>query len=492
MNCRDYLQHDGLGLAALVRRGDVTASELLETAVACMEVVQPKVNALAHLTTGLAERQIAAGLPDGPFTGLPFLIKDAGGALGGAPMTSGSALFRDHIAPTDTPLIARHKAAGLVIFGKTNTPELSLSFTTEPLAQGVTRNPCNLQHSAGGSSGGSAAAVAAGIVPLAHASDGAGSIRVPAAHCGLFGLKPTRLRVSAGLDNPDPLMGMSGLHGVSRSVRDSAALLDATAGALPGDPYAAPPQARPYLAETMRDPAPLIIGLSVTAPLGTPVDADCVAAAETAAALLESLGHRVEWRAADEDADAIKSAWEVITLTSVLASVRGYATRAGIADYTSLLEPVNAAWIARGAGLTALDHAEAIAALRRAGEAMGRAFRHCDILLTPATAAPPPLLGVLAGQGAADTGFYDRFWAHSPFTALYNATGCPAASIPFGQTASGLPLGIQVGAPLGEEGRIFALAAQIERARPWHYDTPFRLLTQATGVDALASSTSMH
>jgi amidase len=395
-------------------------------------------------------------------------------------MTSGSALMRGQVSAADSTLVTRQKAAGLVILGKTNTPELALSFTTEPAAQGVTRNPWSLDHGPGGSSGGSAAAVAGGVVPFAHASDGAGSIRVPASHCGLVGFKPSRMRIPTGPENPEPIMGMSGIHCVSRSVRDSAALMDATHGPDIGDPYGVPPPARPFLEETRQDPRPLVIGLATAAPLGTPVDPACRSVAEAAAAFLETLGHRVALIAPDYDAMAMKAAWETLVTTSAAAGVRAFARAAGIADPFGLLEPVNAAWLSGADRFSAFDYAAAIATLRQCGRAFGRTFADCDILLTPAVAEPPPLLGVMAGADGDPAAFYDQFCRHSPFTAVYNGTGCPAVSLPFALSAEGLPIGIQLGAAFGQDGLLFALAAQIERARPWRYDTPFRLLAKAS------------
>lgn len=480
MRFDEYLRHDALGLASLVRQGEVTALDLFETAAKAMAALNPTLNAVAHPTLELAERQIAAGLPEGPFTGVPFLLKDTGATLAGVPMTSGSALFRGQVSPADSTLVSRHKEAGLVILGKTNTPELALSFTTEPAAQGVTRNPWSLVHGPGGSSGGSAAAVAAGIVPFAHASDGAGSIRVPASHCGLVGFKPSRARIPAGPDNPEPIMGMSGIHCVSRSVRDSAVLMDATHGPDHGDPYGVAPPTRSFLQETTQDPRPLVIGLVTVSPLGTPVDPACRAAAEEAGLLLERLGHRVALMAPDYDAFGMKSAWEMLVTTSAAAGVRAFAQAAGIADPWALLEPLNAAWLRSAERFSAFDHAAAVATLRRCGRVFGRAFTACDILLTPAVAEPAPRLGIMVGSDGDPVAFYDQFYRHSPFTAVYNGTGCPAVSLPFGQSEDGVPIGIQLGAALGQDGLLFALAAQIERVRPWGYEIPFGLLTKAS------------
>ncbi|HUA24885.1 MAG TPA: amidase [Steroidobacteraceae bacterium] len=478
MNPEEYVAHDALSLAALVRKGAVSAAELLECALSRADHTEPLLNAIAHRLDDAARGQVRQLKAEGPFAGVPFLVKDAGAAVAGAPMTGGSRLFADQRSDTDTTLVARYRACGLQIIGKTNTPELGLSFTTEPLAQGPTRNPWNPSCSPGGSSGGSAAAVAAGVVPIAHGTDGAGSIRLPASHCGLFGFKPSRMRTPVGPVNGESLYGLSAAHALSRSVRDNAALLDATCGAEPGDPYAAPPRLSSYSAETDRDPASLRIGFSTHSPTGSPVDAECAAAVRRAALLCESLGHSVEESALDYDAHAVRSAWRLIAGVSTALYVRNAEEARSSPSLTGLLEPVNAAWVAQAERYSALDFAQAIDEVRRAGRSVGRSFERFDVFLTPCAAAPPPLLGVLAGLDEDLDAFYERFWNHGPFTAIYNVTGCPAMSVPLGSSAAGLPLGAHFGAALGQDGVLFALAGQLERARPWSYEIPFaRALT---------------
>lgn len=463
----EYVKHDACSLAALIRRGEAQADEVLKWAIVCAERAEPSLHAIAHWLDA------APPVPDGPFTGVPFLVKDTGTAVAGAPMTSGSRLFADNRSDADSTLVSRYRAAGLVLMGKTNTPELGLSFTTEPLAQGPTRNPWNLARSPGGSSGGSAAAVAAGIVPMAHASDGAGSIRLPAAHCGLFGFKPSRMRNPVGPMIGEALSGMSAAHCVSRSVRDSAALLDASAGAEPGDPYAAPPAARGFLAETLQDPPRLRIGFSTKVPGGTALHPDCAAAAERAALLCEALGHVVEEAALDYDAAALKAAWRTIAGVNAALGVRAQLQAHPQLSADTGLEPVNRAWMAQAAATSAFDYAEAVNEIRRAGRRTGRSFAQFDVFLTPCAAAPAPLLGELACIDDDVDAFNDRFWAHGPFTAIYNANGCPAMSVPMGFCADGLPVGAHFGAALGQDGILFALAAQIERAQPWSFEIPF-------------------
>jgi Asp-tRNA(Asn)/Glu-tRNA(Gln) amidotransferase A subunit family amidase len=290
----DLERHDGLGLAALVRRGEVKPQEVLDATIARIEARNPALNAIVTRLYDQARAAVAAGLPDGPFTGVPYLLKDLGALYAGAVTSSGSRLFEGHVADHDSEITARLKRAGLVIAGKTNTPEMGLCPSTEPRAFGPTRNPWRLDTSAGGSSGGAAAAVASGMVPMAHATDGGGSIRIPASCCGLFGLKPTRARNPMGPDAGEGWGGASAGHAVTWSVRDSAALLDATSGPDVGDPYWAPPPAGPFLAEVGRDPGRLRIALTVTPWIDSPVDPECAQAARAATRLCASLGHHVE------------------------------------------------------------------------------------------------------------------------------------------------------------------------------------------------------
>lgn len=454
---------DALALAALVRAGTVSASDLLEAAIARILAVDPLINAVVHPLFGRARAAVAAGLPQGPFTGVPFLVKDLGLDLEGAPATLGSALLRGTVSAHTSTLALRHAASGLVTLGKTAIPEFAQSFTTEPQEGGPTRNPWNTAFSSGGSSGGSAAAVAAGMVPLAHATDGAGSIRVPASHCGLFGFKPGRLRTPMGPDLLESIAGLSQHHAVTWTVRDSAALLDATAGPEPGDAGIAPPPAGSFLAAAGRDPAPMRIGLMPEGALGEPVHPACRAATLAAARLLESCGHIVEPAAPVHDAAAVRQAWRVIAGVALAAPVEA-ARAAGV---TAPLEPVNECWFREGRQWRGTDYLAATEVLQRAARAVGRFFLRYDALLTPAAAEPPLPLGELVGTTTDLDAFYDRFWRHGPFTALFNAAGTPAASIPFAITAGGLPLGVQLATAGGAEERLFSLAGQIERAQPW-------------------------
>ncbi len=463
----DYGKHDALGLAALVRKREAAPAELLEAAIQRIERVNPRINALTLQLYDRACAAIAKGLPQGPFTGVPFLLKDLGQMLKGERLATGSRLFADYVPAKDSTLTRRFEAAGLVIAGKTSTPELGCSITTEPAAFGPCRNPWDLSRTPGGSSGGAAAAVAAGIVPMAHASDGGGSIRAPAAWCGLYGMKPSRARNPAGPDMGESLNGFSSNHCVSWSVRDTAALLDATSGPEPGDPYHIAAPERAFLEDARRDPGPLRIAFSTKAPGGAPVDPEWMAATNEAARLLADLGHRVEEAAPEYDSEALLTAWRVIVGAILSVQVTSYAEAKDIKDPLTLLEPVNATWVEEGKRRTGGDYFRAEMVQHGIARRLGAFFARYDILLTPAMAGPPPKLGVLAGDTSDLDGFYRRMFGATPFTAVFNATGGPAASIPFGFSASGLPIGVQIGADLGRDGLILALSGQIERARPW-------------------------
>jgi amidase len=455
----------------LVRSGEVSPTEVLNAALTEIDAGEPALHAIVHRFEDLGRAAIASGLPSGPFTGVPFLLKNTGLEVARTILSTGSRLFADVVSPADSTLAARYQAAGLVLIGKTNTPEFALSFTTEPEAFGPTRNPWDLSRSPGGSSGGSAAAVAAGYVPIAHSSDGAGSTRVPAAHCGLFGFKPSRMVNPMGPAAVEAIAGMSTPHAVSRSVRDNAALLDATAGADIGDPYA-PPAHGPFLSAVMEEPGRLRIGYTPISPLGTPVDPACAAAAADAAKLCAALGHSVEECEAGYDAHALKDAWRVIVGINVLTGVDARAKALGLTDLSGWIEPVNQAWIEEARALPSTAYLVAVNTLHRSARALGRFFQRYDLLLSPTTGEPAPLLGHLAGAGKSVDAFYDAFWQHAPYTCVFNSSGCPAMSVPFGTTPEGLPLGIHFGAGFGQDALLFRIAGQFERARPWAHLHP--------------------
>jgi len=468
----EYDRYDALGLARLVNAGEVTPAEVLEAAVERVEARNPAVNAVVSRLYDRARAAIAAGLPRGPFTGVPYLLKDLGAQYAGTVTTWGSAFFRDAVADHDSEIVARMRRAGLVIFGKTNTSEMGLSTSVEPKLFGPTRNPWNPERSAGGSSGGAGAAVAAGMLPAAHATDGGGSIRIPASACGLFGLKPTRARTPSGPDVGESWNGAGSAHAITRTVRDSAALLDATSGPDVGDPYWAPPQQRPFLAEVGADPGRLRIGFTDRPWNGHAVDPECVAAVASAARLCEELGHRVEEARPEWDEPARAAAAIVIVGAHTLAHLQLRGESLGRAVRPDDVEP--GAWAVAEIGRKngAADYARAIRVVHGAGRAVGRFFTQWDALLTPTMCSPPHPLGVLS-LSARDTDAYrDALFGSIAFTAPFNGSGNPAMSVPLHWTRDGLPVGVQFVGPFGGEGVLFRLAAQLERARPWAQKRP--------------------
>lgn len=449
------MEYDALAMADLVRRKEVAPDHFVREAQARIAALNPMLNAVVHEFAPVAAQ-------DGPFAGVPLLLKNIGVTVRDAPVSSGSRLYRDVVSDADNTLAGRLRKAGFVFLGRTNTPELALSFTSEGVLHGPARNPWDLTRTAGGSSGGAASVVAAGIVPVAQSSDGAGSTRVPAAHCGVFGFKPSRLRNPVGPVLAEGIAGMSTPHAISRSVRDNAAMLDATHGPDVGDPWACPAPRGKFLAAASRPPGRLRIGMQVAG------DADCRAAVEAAATLCIELGHEVVLAEPNYDNTALAAAWFTVSAVSVARGVRAF-TGNGPLD---LLEPVNAEWVLRGEAMTGSDYLGAVQMLHSTSRSMGRFFAKHDIYLSPTTAEIAPKLGVLAGDGMDVDSFFARFWAHAPLTAVFNASGCPAMSLPLHWTVGGLPVGVQFGAAFGAEETLFALAGQIEQARPWAHLRP--------------------
>lgn len=470
MSIVEYGDCDATALAELVRRREVSPGELLDEALRRLDAKNPTLNAIVNVFEGRARAAIAAGLPDGPFSGVPFVLKDLGVDLAGEITSNGSRFFADNRAPETSEIAARYERAGLVIFGKTNTPELGLNVSTEPLLFGPTRNPWNHRHSAGGSSGGAAAAVAGGIVAVAHATDGGGSIRIPASSCGLFGLKPNRGRTPIGPPLGEGWNGLSHGHVVSKSVRDSAALLDATAGPSVGEPYAAPASQGSYLAATRRDPGRLRVRLLTTGRPGVEVDLEAVAAVTSAARLMESLGHDVEEASLDfVDWAGLMPAFGVLSGSNVAAAVRAYARAVDREPSADNLENVTLTQLALASTRNVLDYVDAVQSMHRIGRQVGAWFTGCDIVMTPTCGVAPPALGImnadttdLAGWGAASSRVAN-------FLGLFNFTGQPAMSVPLHVTAAGLPIGVQFVGGLGHEELLFSLAAQLERAAPWQH-----------------------
>jgi Asp-tRNA(Asn)/Glu-tRNA(Gln) amidotransferase A subunit family amidase len=431
------------------------------------ESVNPEINAIVRPMYDEARAAVEAGLPDGPFTGVPMVLKDTGPFYQGVVTSFGSKLFADFVPGHDSEVVARYKRAGMVIMGKTNTSEMGLVAITEPRLFGATRNPWNPAHTPGGSSGGAAAAVAAGILPAAHATDGGGSIRIPAACCGLFGLKPTRGRTPLGPEAGDRNGGFFTQHVVSRSVRDSAALLDATAGPDIGDPYWAPPPPGPFLAEVGKPPGRLRVAKQVTADDGSPVDAQCVEAVEAAAALCAELGHIVEEATPSYDVEALTEASLIIWSANVAAGISGRCKALGRDPRPDDVEAYTWYMAEMGWRCTGAEYVWAIATTHAAGRALGRYFSTYDLMLTPTTATPPVKIGVFDTATEDGESLRLRHGRFVPLTALQNATGQPAMSVPLHWTGDGLPVGVHFVGRFGDEATLLRLAAQIEEARPW-------------------------
>jgi len=461
-------RYDAIGLADLIARKQVTPGELLDAVRQRVEVVNPKLNAFSQLFFDRAEADIKRGLPAGPFRGVPFALKDLGVYLQGTVTSAGSRVWQSAVAGTDSTLVARYKAAGLVLFGKTTTPEMGLTTTTESALYGQTRNPWNMDRTSGGSSGGSAAAVAARILPAAHATDGGGSIRIPASCCGLFGLKPTRGRVPLGPTQFESWNGFSCHHVVTRSVRDAASLLDATSGSELGSPFLAPPRPqRSFLQETRVAPARLRIALIIDPLGGTPVDPVCRKAANDAAKLCSSLGHNVDEARLPVDNALMREAFLNVVNVSVARTLADAALTLGREVTEQDVEPVTWAMSQQGRRTDVVAYARAIAMSHQVGLTMARFHEQYDVVLSPTLAQPPVPLGVLSLSPVSMPAFTKAITEFGPYTALYNVTGQPSMSVPLVWTADGLPIGVLFSGRFGDEATLFRLAAQLEQASPW-------------------------
>ena len=483
----DYTRYDGLGLAALVRAKQVSPAELVDAALARADHVNPAINAIIHRMDQLARRD-ALTPGDGPFAGVPFLVKDLVQQIRGVPMRSGSRFFHDFVSDHDTELYARFRRAGFITIGKTNTPEFGLTPYTEPELFGPTRNPWNLTRTPGGSSGGSAAAVAAGIVPIASGGDGGGSIRVPASCCGLFGLKPSRGRVPSGPDLGELWFGAVVDHVLTRSVRDSAAVLDAVAGPDIGAPSEIAPPPTSFLAAAGRDPKRLRIAVTSTPPLGGTVHPDCQAALDDAASLLRSLGHDVEEAAPPIDGPAFAKAFLTMICCECATDVDAAARLLGRRPARTAFESATWAIAMLGRAMTGLELSLALRQFAVVRRQIGTFLERYDVLVTPTMAVPPFPIGALqpkpgerlalnwlgrigSGRLLKTVGLLEQMapevFAAIPYTPVFNATGHPAMSVPLFWNGEGLPIGTHVVGRQGDESTLFQLAGQLERARPW-------------------------
>jgi amidase len=490
MRLPEYDRLDALALGGLVASGQVTAAELLEAALERADARNPALNAIVHRADDVARRRAAGALPAGPLSGVPFLIKDLLTAWKGQPMTFSSRLGAGFRPGFDSEVVRRLEAAGLNLFGTTNAPELGILAHTEPRLHGPCRNPWNTDHTPGGSSGGSASAVAARIVPAAHGNDGGGSLRIPASHGGLFGLKPTRGRVSFAPAS-DGWDGMACEGVLTRSVRDSAALLDVLAGPLPGDTFTPPPPARPWLEEVGRPPGRLRIAFTEESFFGRTTHDECRAAVRDAATALAALGHELVEDRPPFDREPMVHAYLVVVAAGVGAAVENLSRLTGRRARQSLLEPETVGLVAGGRAFSATEHVAALDTTRAWARQIGPFFERYDLLLTPTVGQPPVRVGalqprplealgirlaaLLGSRRLLDTMFAeigDRSFEATGFTMPWNQTGQPAASVPIRWTPEGLPLGAQLVGRFGDEATLVRVAAQLEAARPWAARTP--------------------
>lgn len=469
---RDYVDYDALGLADLVKRKAVSPGELLEEAVTRASAQDARLNFMAQELYDYGRKRIADGLPDGPFRGVPFLEKDLHMHIAGRPSGQGSRFYSGYVPDFTSELVKRHEKAGLVIFGKTTTPEFGLTGTTESIAEGPTRNPWNRAHSAGGSSGGAAAAIAAGVVPLAHASDGGGSIRIPASACGLFGLKPSRGRIPMGPQRTEGWGGNSTNGAISRSVRDTAALLDATAGIEPGSRYSAPSPDGSFLSKVKTDPGQLRIALMLRPISGAPVTDEVIEATRATARLCEQLGHIVEEAAPQVDAQAMGEANFALISTALASDLDARAALTGIPVTQDVIEPITMGFYGFGKQVPGTAVAKAHATMQAISIDVARFMANYDVILSPVLASAPAQLGIYDLDKADFAAWGQTVGAYVPFTGLYNATGQPSMSVPLAMSDRGLPLGSMFTGRYGDEATLLSLAGQLERAAPWFARLP--------------------
>lgn len=463
----EYDKYDGLGLAELVQKKEVKPSELIEEAISRIESINPKLNAVVTPMYEEARKQAQGQLPDGPFRGVPFLIKDLLAEVSGIRMTEGSAFMSDFIPEKDTELVSRLRRTGLIFIGKTNTSEFGLLPTAEPHLFGPTLNPWDTSCMSGGSSGGAAAAVASGMVPIANGSDGGGSIRIPASCCGIFGLKPTRARTPLG---PQWIEIISGLivaeHALTRSVRDSAALLDATCGPVSSYPYRAPIPECHFAEEVGADPGNLRIAFTTKTPQGTPVHEDCIEAVQDAAKLCADLGHEITEDCPEIDEELTRHFGVVWSLLPACV-IDYWKRRLGKEPKPDHFEPMTWALYEWGRTQNVLRLYRGLEAFQRITERVSSFFNKYDVLLTPTVAEPPLPVGTFDSTPDNPLQGLTRSAIFTPFASTYNITGQPAMSVPLFWNQGNLPIGTHFVARYGEEATLFRLAGRLEEARPW-------------------------
>lgn len=471
---KDYAEYDALGLAELVAKGDVTPGELLDAAASRAEAAQKELNCFSAIFVDAAREQIDSGLPDGLFAGAPYAVKDLGISVGGQSLTHGSRAWKGNVADKDSVLASRYKAAGLTLFAQTTSPEWGLTVTTESKLYGQTRNPWDITRTSGGSSGGASAAVAAGVVPAAHASDGGGSIRVPAACTGLFGMKPSRGRTPMGPMTTEGWNGQSCQHAVSRTVRDSAALLDISHGPEVGSRYVAPPPAGAYLDAVQRTPGQLKIAVWTKAPNGAEGDDEAKAGVANTVKLLESLGHIVEEAEPEFDGEALSKGM-VMTLAAAMAmTMEARADALGRPVREDEMEDVTAQFVELGNKVPMIELMKANQASIKAALVFDQFMVDggYDMMLAPTLSRTPDKLGALSLSPEDLDEYAVAVSTFAPWCPLFNQTGAPAMSVPLHWTQENMPLGMMFGARCGQEERLFSLAAQLEAAAPWAHRKP--------------------
>jgi amidase len=490
---KEYKKHDALGLADLVKKKQVTPLELLKTAMKTIKKHNPQINAVVTPMYDLAKKDIKNGLPKGPFHGVPFLLKDLLASYAGVPLTSGCRGYSNYIPDHDSELVKRFKATGVVICGKTNTPEFGIMGVTEPKLHGPTLNPWNKNHTPGGSSGGSGAAVSSQMVPMASAGDGGGSIRIPASCCGIFGMKPSRGRNPIGPDIPYAWQGCVVEHVLTRSVRDSAAMLDATRGSDPGAPYIIKEPNSSYLSVLKKKPQKLKIAFTTTSPLGNTLDRSSIEAVEKAAKICESLGHHVEEATPDLDGHSITMNYLIMNCAESAADIKSLEQYMGHKASSKDVEISTLMLGLLGKAYTAEEYSQSLRDWNRTSREMGRFHQNYDILITPTAANPPAKIGELVPKKSEETmmkiirflrlgklvkisGMVEQM-AESmaqqyPFTQIANLTGQPAMSVPLHWSENNLPIGVQFIGDMCREDLLFQLAAQLEKAEPWFDKKP--------------------
>jgi amidase len=467
----DLLELDALAQAEQIRTQSVSAVELVDAAISRIEALNPSLNCVVieRFTQAReeAERADAGQGRDGPLVGVPVLLKDSGQQIEGVVQVEGSRAHLSEPARHDSRLAALYRGAGMIFLGKTNSPEFANHSTTEPVVHGPARNPWDPALTTGGSSGGSAAAVAARMVAVAGASDGAGSIRIPSSCCGVYGLKPSRGRISSAPEAGDTLFGLATVHAVTRSVRDSAALLDIAGGSAPGDAYWVPPPARPFLDAAGADPGPLRIGVSTAHPVGADVHPECVAATEHTAALLSSLGHTIDEAAPQFDTSAMTTSMLDVWAVGNAVWHDALADALGRSLGSDDLELTTWELVEHGRRLSAVDLSRALDHLEAAAWQIAAFFEDYDLWLTPTLAQPPLPLGELNRSVGSAAGWWNYDMAFNPWNPIANICGSPAASLPLYWDQSGLPIGTMLTAALADEARLISVSAQLEEAEPW-------------------------